>query len=394
MGSHKYPPILPEAFLEAAERHSSLDSLHQALAPYMPKATFKSRLLNSGVREEVMGQLRQNAAGLGGDKSLHTSPLPVEASVQAPARGSYQSAANPDVTTSEGRKEPPVPEVVGTGPRVEPDIGRIRESHRQRFRAKAARARQKEHQAVRFPHGPTCIFFVGDTHFGAAGSDVDRAFEEQEAILSVPGAYAWFQGDLVDNYIVGKLIAENWKPGLPVWESWELGQHYLERFGERLVAVTSGNHDQWTTRMSGIDYAREVCPDGVLYDSDQVRASVRVGNREFRVWSRHQFRGNSMYNPSHGMERAARFDSARFDVYAMGHVHRGAMSREFNLDGERKVALLSGTYKAHDDYGRAMGFPGTDASTAVGLVLEDDGSFWGTASIGSIRNYMRACYRR
>ena len=287
----------------------------------------------------------------------------------------------------------PVPEIVGAGPKVDPGVEEIRRSAERRFRAKAERAVQKEHQRVTFPHGPVALFFCGDQHAGAEGSDVGRMFAEQELINRTPAAYVWQMGDVVDNFVIGKLIAENMNPSLPVFEQWALAKHYLDGFGDRLVAYTGGNHEAWTLKLSGIDYRRDICPDGVLYDGDEIRATVGVGPHRFRVWARHRWQGHSMYNPTHPMERAARFDSARFDLYVGAHVHKGAMAREFVLDGERKLALLSGTYKAHDSYARAIGFPANDGSTAVGVVLHDDGSYFACADLEAIRRYMVAVYR-
>ncbi len=287
----------------------------------------------------------------------------------------------------------PTPEIVGADSHVEPDITRIRESAERRFAAKSQRAEQKRHQKVRFPFGPVALFFVSDQHIGAEGTDVARMFREQEQIVNTPGAYVWQTGDVVDSMIMGRLISENMNPSLPVYEQWQLAKAYLAGFGERLVAHVAGNHDNWHRKLTGVDYARDICPDGPLYDSDEIRATVHVGNQEFAVYSRHKTRGNSIYNPTHGLERIARFDTSRYQIYAAAHVHRGAVAREFTLDGDRKIALMSGTYKTEDSWALEMGFEKHDSSTACAVVLHDDGSFWATSNLQAVMNYQRACYR-
>ena len=305
--------------------------------------------------------------------------------VQNPQSARAESEPVPD-------REYPRPEIVGAGPNVEPDIDQIRQSAEARFAAKANRAEQKRHQRVRFPHGPVAIFFVGDQHLGNAGTDVARVFAEQKAINATPGAYVWQMGDLIDNFVMGRLMAENMKPSAPVWEQWQLARHYMGGFGDRVLAYCGGNHEAWTLMLSGVDYRRDICPEGVLYDGDDLRATVSVGHHDFRVWSRHKWRGSSIYSQTHGQERAARFSSARYDVYVGAHTHTGAVAREFTLDGSRKLAIQTGSYKRHDDYAVNQGFPDHDASTACALVLHDDGSFFACSDLRATLNYLKAVY--
>jgi predicted phosphodiesterase len=233
---------------------------------------------------------------------------------------------------------------------------------------------------------------LGDQHFGNRGTDVGRAFDEQQTILATPGSYVWQCGDSVDSFIVGKLIAENFAPGLAIFEQWALAREYLKNWGDKLLAHVAGNHDQWHYKLTGIDYAREITPSTVLYDSDEIRATIHVGEKRFRILSRHKVRGNSIYNVTHGLERLARFDTADFDIYAAAHVHRGAVAREFTLNEQRKLAVMSGSYKVVDSFARTVGFERHDSSTAVGIVFEDDGTFWATSNIKAVMKYMQRCY--
>jgi hypothetical protein len=279
-----------------------------------------------------------------------------------------------------GPRKPPMPMIEGASPDVEVDIEAIKEAARKRYELKARRAEKKDDQHIRFGH------------FGNRGTDVGRAFDEQKTILDTPGSYVWQAGDIVDSFIVGKLIAENFAPGLAIFEQWALAREYLKNWGDKLIAHVAGNHDQWHYKLTGIDYAREITPATVLYDSDEIRATIHVGEQKFRILSRHKVRGNSIYNITHGLERLARFDTPDFDIYAAAHVHRGAVAREFTLNEQRKLALMSGSYKVVDSFARSVGFERHDSSTAVGIVFEDDGTFWATSNINSVLKYMQKCY--
>lgn len=294
---------------------------------------------------------------------------------------------------AERRKIPPTPPAIeGVGPTAAVDIDLTRRVAEQRFDAKSERSDKKASQRIRFGAGPVCIVFVGDQHIGNAGADVARMFGEQAIVNDMPSTYVWQMGDLVDNFIIGKLMAENMKPTLPVWEQWQLAKHYLKGFGDKLIAYTGGNHEAWGAMLTGVDYRRDICPDGVLYDGDEIRATLEVGEHQYRVWARHKWMGRSMYNPTHHLERAARFDSARYDFYVGAHLHSGSVFREFILERERKAAIQTGSYKVHDDFATMVGFPYSDASTACAVVLEEDGSFFGCASLDMAAKYMNAMH--
>ena len=289
--------------------------------------------------------------------------------------------------------EPSLPTVTGKTARPRLDADSIRREAEETFADAMRSDSLRKNQRIEFAHGPIAIFFVGDQHIGNPGTDVARMYREQEEMLETPGGYVILTGDLVDNYIVSKLQMENAKDELSVQKQWALAKDYVSRFGDRLIGVNSGNHDQWSTKLSGIDYAQQITPDDVLYDADEIRATVTIGgSRSVNLWVRHKGRGSSIYNITHAQERAARFDSSQPDVFVGAHIHQGAVAREFILDGKRKLAMMSSSYKVYDGYQRQEGFASNDASTAVALVIEDDGSFWGTSNLGAARKYLTAVY--
>lgn len=299
----------------------------------------------------------------------------------------------PETKKPGARNVPPLPAIEGAGPDPEWDVETIKRSVIARSDAKKERARKKASQEIRFPHGPVCVVFLGDQHIGSLGTDYRRMYEERDLILSIPGCYVWQMGDVVDNFIVRALIQENMKESASVSEQWVLAQDYFDSFKDRLLAYNGGNHEAWTQKLSGIDYRRDITPEGVLYDGDTIRATVRVGNKTWRVWSRHKWQGSSIYNPTHGNERGARFDDPDFDIYVGAHLHRGAVPREFVHGYKRKMAILTGTYKVIDDYALEKGFPGHDASTAVALILNDSGSMFACADLLAAKEYMEAVYK-
>lgn len=292
-----------------------------------------------------------------------------------------------------GGTTPPSPEITGVTAGERPDIDAIRQRAEAQYAAVAKTHERRKHQHLHFTHAPLCLVVCADQHFGAPGVDIRRIFEEQQAIMRTPGTYVLLGGDTVDNMIVGRLMSQQMFTSTTQEESWALAEDYVRRFEDRIVGAVSGNHTQWTTKMLGVDYDRQIVRDAALYDTDDLLVTVHAGPHELLLRLRHKWSGNSIYNPTHGIERAARFDSSRPDVYIGCHVHKGAMAREFVLDARRKLAMLAGTYKMVDSYARTEGFPANDASTAVALVIHADGSYFGTGNLYAALNYMRAIYR-
>lgn len=300
--------------------------------------------------------------------------------------------ASPSATIA-APEEPSAPYIIGAGPHLDIDLAALRMEASRQFATKQRAAQKRKRQTIRFDYGPILIAFVGDQHIGNAGSNIDRMYRERDLICATPGAYAWGMGDLVDNFIVGRLMAQNMKPSIDVLGQWELARDYLHSFGSRLVAAVGGNHGAWTAMLTGIDYRRDVCPDGVLYDGDEIQADVRVGQEAFPIWARHQWSGSSIYNQTHGAERAARFSDPSFTFYVGAHLHTGAVTRSFVHEGRRKCAIQIGAYKEHDDYARVCGFSPSDGSTAAAVVLYDDGRWNAYDDLSLACDHVRRVYR-
>lgn len=297
------------------------------------------------------------------------------------------------LVSPEYQQPPQVTQIVGVKAGERPDVEAIIARATRQYESQARTAERKANQHVHFDHGPIALFFVGDQHIGAPGTDIKQMLYEQELINATPGAHVVLTGDIMENAVVQKLLTLNMSHKTTQDEDFILAKHYVSQFNN-LTAVLGGNHTFWSTRMIGLNIDEMLTPDGVIFDQDDISLTVHVGMHEVAIRARHKWQGSSIYSATHGQERAARFDTARHDVYVGAHIHRGAVAREFVVDRKRKLALLSSTYKHIDGYQAQVGFSKNDMSTAVGLVINNDGSFWGSGNIASIMNYMKQVYGR
>ena len=227
------------------------------------------------------------------------------------------------------------------------------------------------------------LVFVGDQHIGSPNTDTGRVFAEAEHIIKTPEAYIVQLGDVVDNYIVSKLLHLNFDASMSIEAQWQLARRYFELIKDRLIAVVSGNHELWSMKLAGVDLLGSIVP-GCYYDRFDLKLEVRVRSARFRIWARHRWPGQSIYNPTHGQERGARFLDPSFDIYVGAHTHAGGLYREFVLAGRKRAAIQIGTYKLDDPYGKEKGFPSSDQSTAVGILLSSKGYFLGCSSLEAL----------
>ena len=264
---------------------------------------------------------------------------------------------------------------------------------------KAAKRRQVEERKqdgiVEFDRGPVCLVMMADQHAGNTGTDYARIDNDTQLVLDTPGMYVMQVGDVLDNFIIGRLKDIRLGTSFTIGEEWVLAKRVLRLLAPKLLVSISGNHDLWTYALTGIDYLKEIhkqlSPD-ILYEKWDSSFILSVEGNEYTVRARHSWRGNSQYNDTHGIERAAKFDKGKhFDIGIGAHTHASGLYRQFNNGGRTGHAILCGSYKTFDTYAERMGFPMANESAAIAMVFTAEGC-WGTNDLEIAADYMRTMY--
>jgi predicted phosphodiesterase len=218
------------------------------------------------------------------------------------------------------------------------------------------------------PDEPYGIAFLSDLHFGNAYTDYAQAKADATTIATTPGMYAVFHGDGIDNWILPKMAGLQRGQAMPFDDEMQMFKDWLEMLGRKLLVVVAGNHDNWTYSLAGIDFLQGLVNPMTFYDQHQAIFDIVAGTHQMRFAVRHKWRGSSILNPTHGMERAARDIDA--DVYVGGHTHIATLARYFTVRDRDRLAILTGTYKKWDSYGHALGLPPSQHSGAGVLVVD------------------------
>ena len=250
---------------------------------------------------------------------------------------------------------------------------------------------RRKRQSVTFSgEGPICLMFMADSHAGAAGVNYDKLFEEAEIISGTPNTYIVYVGDLVDQFVLQSMSQIRFHTSLTVPEEWAIARGLLELVAHKILVAVAGNHDNWTNMLVGIDYFKDIVAQqapGALYGVHSALFKLTVGNAEWRVKVRHSWRGSSMYNPTAGIERAARIDG-NFDVGIGAHTHVSGLHRQFNNGGKTGYAVLCGSPKEEDDFADYLGCALSNESTTVPLVFTPQETIIAFQTVKDASEYM------
>jgi hypothetical protein len=205
------------------------------------------------------------------------------------------------------------------------------------------------------PDKPCGIAFVSDLHI-APGTPCDftRMREDARLIAATPGLYCVLGGDYVDNHIKHRaaIMAARSQPG----DQWHLFNYYLSILAHKVIAMISGNHDDWTNSIGGIDMLHVIAKQQRLaYAPDEARIAIRCGAQNYKVAVRHQFRLNSSFNQTHSPKQWFRNGTEDFDIGVVCHHHEPA-SEHCILHGQKRWVARPGAYQYTSAYSRQLGY--------------------------------------
>lgn len=136
----------------------------------------------------------------------------------------------------------------------------------------------------------------------------------------------------------------------------------------RWLALVSGNHDAWSGDGDPIKWMAKSAR--VQYESHGVRLGLTLPNkRVIRVNARHDFRGRSQWNTTHGIGKAAQL-GWRDHILTAGHTHvSGWEYKRDPMTGLISHCLRVGSYKLLDRYADELGLPNQTASVCPVVIV-------------------------
>lgn len=224
---------------------------------------------------------------------------------------------------------------------------------------------------------PIAIAFASDQHLTMHGPcDVERAFADARTMQQTPGLYTVLGGDGVDNHIKHRaaLVGKASRPA----DEYRLYDGYLGTLGHKVLAMVSGNHDDWTRDAAGVDMVGVLASrHRIHYTPDVIVMTIRLarsvddeGGQEYTIKLRHQYRFGSSLNLLHTVKRMYDMDGDAFDVGVVCHNHEAEVGT-FNRHGVVRYGIRPGSYQVESAFSRRIGFA-QSYPTCPGVVLWPD----------------------
>lgn len=281
------------------------------------------------------------------------------------------------------------PTVIGLGPEDGlPDPEVVLEKARRAQEQNNILGQRRQDQSIMLPGNlPTGIAFISDLHYGGAGVDYAAADRDATIVAETEGLYASFHGDGYDNWIIGRLVGLQRYQVLTFDEEFALFESFIRR--TRPLWLISGNHENWTHQLAGYDRIRE-CLKGtrVLYDRHEIAFTLHLAKAMWKIKVRHKWRGTSVFNDTHGIEVGWQRGTSEFDIGVGGHTHRATLIRPFIRHHEKKYAVLTGTYKTEDEYGRQLGLAESHGSGCGAIIFFPDGRMFACEDLQTAAEFL------
>ena len=246
--------------------------------------------------------------------------------------------------------------------------------------AKAIKRCKPKTFAFRAPEPHAFLTFVSDLHI-APGTPCDfrKMREDAELIRNTPGCYAVVGGDVVDNHIKHRsaVLSARSTPN----DQYMLFEHYLTILGNKCLLAISGNHDDWTPQIAGVDMLARIAKQRqIFFASDEAFMDFSIGNQVYKIGLRHQFRMNSSFNQTHSVKQWLRLGVVDWDIGCVGHHHEAAIE-QFVYKEKLRWGCRPGSYQITSSYARQLGFNASIPTSPTFLLHGDEHRIDGWASV-------------
>lgn len=205
---------------------------------------------------------------------------------------------------------------------------------------------------------PIGIVWFGDPHLDDNGCNWPVVKRHVEICRDTEGIYGANVGDTTNNW-AGRLVRLYADQDASVKTARQFAEWFMLKGGVKWLVFLLGNHDAWGDGSAVLmqmakryGTARKL----VLHDWE-ARFRLQFPNGwEPRIYTAHNFKGNSIWNPMHGLIREGQIGEEA-DLYVCGDKHTsGEMGFENVARGRYQRFVRVRGFKFMDDYARRHGF--------------------------------------
>ena len=243
----------------------------------------------------------------------------------------------------------------------------------QRFerRTKAFKARQWMRYKLH-ANEPIGICWVGDPHVDSNGCNWTLLREHCRILKDTPGLFGASIGDHSDNW-VGRLTRLYSHSEQSRATAIRLIEWLIRDSGVNWMLLLRGNHDMWTNEKRDDPLHWLAHPMGIPVEDWSAKIVLEFPNgREAKIHASHNFKGHSMWNSLHGLQKSAHMKEEAH-LYVAGHTHNWALHQEESAsrDFTYWLARCRG-YKFLDDYAELLGHSPQQGGASIVSIFDPD----------------------
>lgn len=214
--------------------------------------------------------------------------------------------------------------------------------------------------------GPIGILHFGDPHLDDDGTDIGEAFRHAELTRTVEGLFGANLGDTTNNWI-GRLSRLYAAQNMGRKRAIRVAEHFIK--SANWLYIIAGNHDLWSGDDDPLRWIAKGCHS--LYAPSEVRCELQFPEGEpFRINARHDFEGNSQWNPAHALMKAFTM-GFRDHLFVAGHKHESAYGMlKDPVSGIAGHMIRVASYKVYDRYAKEKGFRDQSFGPAALTVID------------------------
>lgn len=215
---------------------------------------------------------------------------------------------------------------------------------------------------------PIAVVVFGDPHLDDPGTNLRAIKEHSDLVNATPGMYAACIGDLHNNW-VGRIAHLYSQQEATASQSWDLVEWWINYVRDWLFMV-DGNHDHWSGSGNPLHWIRSLSGRKMVRDDHEARVKLTFTNGfEYLIAARHNWPGNSQWNPAHGEFKAALM-RLRADLIVSGHTHN-SLDSSLYVEAHDIVTRCArvGSYKEYDRYAIELGLPRKQIAPSFAVVI-------------------------
>ena len=220
------------------------------------------------------------------------------------------------------------------------------------------------------------IHTLSDLHLGDRNCDYKAILDQVKEIEKNPNAYVILNGDLINNATT-QSISDTYAESISPMEQLKQATALFEPIKDRILAITSGNHENRTYRTDGIDLTEIMAMElGISdrYAPESVTLFLRIGDKAYKTHKDQQV--CYTFYITHGSGGGRReggkinrlVDLASIvdvDIYIHSHTHLPAVLKQsfYRADAKNstiakvdKMFVNTNAWLKYGGYGEAHGY--------------------------------------